>query len=98
MQKDRRKKKFKASSLLTTSNVLIVVLIVIYVLDCYLPLPRGYTGYTAWDNESSATLNYVLGSCGGLLTNYLGTGTALVNGNAMYRHITQMFLHGGLLH
>ncbi len=84
--------------LLTATNVIIVLLIVLYLLDCYLPLPDGYTGYTAWDNESPAVLNYIMGSCGGLLTNYLGMGGVLENGNTVYRHFTQMFLHGGLLH
>lgn len=93
MEKETRK--FK---LLTATNVLIVLLVVLYLLDCYLPLPDGYTGYTAWDSESPAALNYIMGSCGGLLTNYLGMGGLLENGNAVYRHFTQMFLHGGLLH
>ncbi len=84
--------------LLTVTNVMIVLLVIMYLLDCYLPLPDGYTGYTAWDSESPAALNYALGSCGGLLTNYLGMGGPLENGNAVYRHFTQMFLHGGLLH
>ncbi len=84
--------------LLTSTNVIIVLLIILYLLDCYLPLPDGYTGYTAWDDESPAVLNYIMGSCGGLLTNYLGMGGVLENGNAVYRHLTQMFLHGGLLH
>ncbi len=84
--------------LLTATNIIIVILVIFYLLDCYLPLPDGYTGYTAWDSESPAALNYIMGSCGGLLTNYLGMGGALANGNAVYRHFTQMFLHGGLLH
>ncbi len=93
MEKATRRK-----NLLTATNGLIVLLVLFYLLDCYLPLPAGYTGYTAWDNESSAALNYIMGSCGGLLTNYLGMGGLLENGNAVYRHFTQMFLHGGLLH
>lgn len=84
--------------LLTATNVIILLLVVLYLFDCYLPLPDGYTGYTAWDSESSAALNYIMGSCGGLLTNYMGMGGVLENGNAVYRHFTQMFLHGGLLH
>ena len=87
-------KKFK----LTATKVIIALLVILYLLDCYLPLPEGYTGYTAWDNESPAAINYIFGSCGGLLTNYLGMGGVLENGNAVYRHFTQMFLHGGLLH
>ncbi len=88
----------KLKKLITATNVIIVLLIALYLLDCYLPLPEGYAGYTAWDKESPAALNYVMGSCGGLLTNYLGMGGVLENGNAFYRHFTQMFLHGGLLH
>ncbi len=84
--------------LLTATNVFIVLIIVLYLLDCYLPLPKGYTGYTAWDNENPAVVNYILGSCGGLLKNYLAMGDLLENGNAVYRHFTQMFLHGNLLH
>ncbi len=90
--------KNRKAKLLTATNVVIGLLIILYLLDCYLPLPKGYTGYTAWDNENPAAMNYILGSCGGLLTNYLGMGGILENGNAFYRHFTQMFLHGGLLH
>lgn len=91
-------KKTHKIKLLTATNIVIALLIFLYLLDCYLPLPEGYTGYTAWDNESSAVFNYIFGSCGGLLSNYLGMGGILENGNAFYRHFTQMFLHGGLLH
>ncbi len=83
---------------LNATNVIIAILIILYLLDCYIPLPQGYTGYTAWDNESPPALNYIFGSCGGLLTNYLGMGGVLENGNAVYRHFTQMFMHGGLMH
>ncbi len=93
MEKSNRKIK-----LFTATNVIIALLVVLYLLDCYIPLPDGYTGYTAWDSESPSVLNYILGSCGGLLTNYMGMGGVLENGNAVYRHFTQMFLHGGLLH
>ena len=77
---------------------MIGVLIILYLLDCYLPLPSGYSGYTAWDSESPEWLNYLLGSCGGLLSNSLAMGGTLANGAAVYRHFTQIFLHGGLLH
>lgn len=89
------KRKFDLKKHLTATNILIVVLVIFYLLDCYLPLPKGYTGHTNWDNESSAALNYLMGNCGGLLTNYLGMGSV---GSQFYRHLTQMFLHGGLLH
>ena len=93
------KEKFSFKKLVTFSNVLIIVLIILYLLDCYLPLPEGYTGYTAWYSEGPPALNYVLGNCGGLLTNYLGMGATLnPSGTQIYRHFTQMFLHGGLLH
>lgn len=92
------KKKFDFKKLLTATNILILVLVIIYLFDCYLPLPDGYTGYTAWDDELPSAVNYILGYCGGLITNSLGMGGTLANGNAVYRHFTQMFLHGGLLH
>lgn len=84
--------------LITATNVLILILVVMYLLDCYLPLPKGYTGYTAWEDELPPVLNYILGFCGGLFTNSMAMGGTLANGNAVYRHFTQMFLHGGLLH
>lgn len=89
---------FKKHKLINATYILIIILVVIYLLDCYLPLPKGYNGYNAWYSDNPAFLNYILGNCGGLLTNYLGMGSLLENGNAIYRHFTQMFLHGGLLH
>lgn len=83
---------------LTATNILILILTIFYLLDTYLPLPQGYTGYTSWDSESPAVLNYIMGSCGGLLSNALAMGGNLTNGDAVYRHFTQMFLHGGILH
>lgn len=91
--------KFGFRKLLTASNILIVIFVIFYLLDCYLPLPDGWTGYTNWDDEGSAAVNYLLGNCGGLLTHYLGMGKGLgPDGLTFYRHFTQMFLHGGLLH
>ena len=90
---NRRFKKY-----LTATNCLIVALIVFYLLDCYLPLPQGYEGYTAWNNDAPPALNYIFGFCGGLLTNHMAMGQTLAGGTAVYRHITQMLLHGGLLH
>ena len=95
---ETKEKKFEFKQLITATNILIGVLIILYILDCYLPLPSGYSGYTAWDSESPAWLNYLMGSCGGLLSNSMAMGGALANGAAVYRHFTQMFLHGGLLH
>lgn len=93
------KKKFNFKKLLTASNVLIAIFVVLYLLDCYLPLPSGWTGHTNWEGKGPSALDYVMGSCGGLLTHYLGMGHGLgANGSAFYRHFTQMFLHGGLLH
>lgn len=92
-------KKFNFKKLITFTNVLAIVLIILYLLDCYLPLPQGYTGYTNWDNDSSPALNYIFGSCGGLLSNYLAMGKPVdPSGTQIYRHFTQMFLHGGILH
>ena len=84
---------------LTVTNVFIVVLIVIYFLDRFLPFPSGYDGYMAWDDESSPLFNYIFGSCGGLLTNYMAIGSTLVpNGLGVYRRLTSVFLHGHILH
>ncbi|MDE7396053.1 MAG: rhomboid family intramembrane serine protease, partial [Clostridiales bacterium] len=90
------KKKFEFKKLITATNILMVVLVILYLLDCYLPLPKGYTGYTHWDGNSSAAVNYIFGSCGGLLSNYMAMGGGL--GTQVYRHLTQNLLHGGLLH
>ena len=91
-------KKFEIKKYINTTNVLIAIIVLLYLLDCYLPLPNGYDGYTNWYNDSSPAMNYIFGSCGGLLSNYLAMGGNLTNGNAIYRHFTQMLLHGGLLH
>ncbi len=92
------KSKIGVKKLVTATNILILILVVLYLLDCYLPLPEGYTGYTAWDDELPPVINYIMGFCGGLLTNSMAMGGVLANGHAVYRHFTQMFLHGGLLH
>ncbi len=93
------KKKFQIKNLLTATNILMMVFVLLYLLDCYLPFPDGYTGYTAWYSEAPPAFNYIFGNCGGLLTNYLAMGKTLTpHTNAVYRHITMMFLHGGLLH
>lgn len=89
------KKKIVFKSLITTSNILIIIFVIFYLLDCYLPLPKDWNGYKNWDTESPKIVNYILGNCGGLLTHYLGMGKV---GNDPYRHLTQMFLHSGLLH
>ncbi len=92
-------KKFDFKKHVTVTNILIVILILIYILDRFLPFPSGYDGYNAWDDESSPVFNYILGSCGGLLTNYMAVGSTLVpNGLALYRRLTNMFLHGHILH
>lgn len=92
-------KKFYIKKFFTATNILIATLVIFYILDCYLPLPAGWTGYTNWDSESPAAVNYILGNCGGLLTHYLGMGQGLgSNGLAFYRRFTQAFLHGGLFH
>ncbi len=89
---------FQVKRLLTATNILMIILVLFYILDCYLPLPDGYTGYTAWDGSRSPAFNYIFGNCGGLLTNYLAMGNTLVPyTNAVYRHLTTMLLHGGIL-
>lgn len=97
-EKEITKPKKGIKKLITATNILMLILVVLYLLDCYLPLPDGYTGYTAWDDELPPALNYVMGFCGGLLTNSMAMGGTLANGDAVYRHFTQMFIHGGLLH
>lgn len=91
------KDKFQFKNLLTATNVLIASFVVFYLLDCYLPLPKGWSGYTNYVGEGGGPeiADYIFGNCGGLLTHYLGMGAV---GNGVYRHFTQMFLHGGLLH
>lgn len=92
-------KKFNFKKFLTATNILMCVLVLFYVLDCYIPLTADYAGYTNWDAESSPAFNYIFGSCGGLLTNYLAKGSVLTpEGGQIYRNFTQTFLHGGILH
>ncbi len=92
-------KKFNFKKLLTATNIFIVILVIFYLLDCYLPLPEGYNGYTHWNYEGSPALNYFFGSCGGLLSNYMAMGKIVdPGGTQIYRHFTVMLLHGGLLH
>ena len=50
------KKKVDFKKLITFTNVLSIILIIMYLLDCYLPLPEGYTGYTSWISDSSSVL------------------------------------------
>lgn len=92
------KKKFEIKKLFTATNILIVILLIIYLLDRFLPFPEGYTGYNAWIEDVPPAFNYIFGSCGGLLTNYMARGEILENGTAIYRSITLMFLHGHILH
>lgn len=92
-------KKFEFKKLLTVTNLLIVVLIIVYFLDRFLPFPEGYTGYDAWFDDMPPAFNYIFGSCGGLLTNYMALGPTLSPyGESAYRHLTCMFLHGHILH
>ncbi len=92
------KKKFEIKSLFTATNILIVILIVFYFLDRFLPFPEGYSGYNAWADDLPPAFNYIFGTCGGLLTNYMARGEILQNGTAIYRSFTLMFLHGHILH
>lgn len=92
------KKSFNLKKYVTATNVLILVLILFYLLDRYLPFPEGYTGYNAWFEDESPVFNYIFGSCGGLLSNYMARGEFLENGYAIYRNFTCTFLHGHILH
>ena len=76
------KKKFEIKKLFTATNILIVILLIIYLLDRFLPFPEGYTGYNAWIEDAPPAFNYIFGSCGGLLTNYMARGEILENGKA----------------
>lgn len=83
---------------LTVTNIILLILTVFYFLDHYLPFPKDYSGFT-WANDKLNSTDYLLGFCGGLLTNYMGTGQVLDSaGTEIYRYATQMFLHGHLLH
>mgnify|MGYP001027423996 FL=1 len=90
--------KFDWKKLVTAPNIMIVILVVLYLFDCYLPLPDGYTGYNGWVDDLSPTANYILGYCGGLLKTYMARVPGVPGGQAVYRHLTMMFMHGGLLH
>lgn len=91
-------KKFDYKKHLTATNVLLVILTVFYLLDRYLPFPENYTGFT-WASGELNAFHYMFGFCGGLLTNYLGTGRILdPTGTEVYRYVTHMFLHGHLPH
>ncbi len=91
-------KKIHYKKYLTSTNILLLILTVIYFLDHYLPFPKDYSGFT-WASDDINAADYMLGICGGLLTNYMGTGKVLdPAGTEVYRYVTQMFLHGHLLH
>ena len=96
MMNRSEKKKFNFKKLITATNILMILLVIFYLLDCYLPLPKGYTGYTHWNSENPSAVNYIFGSCGGLLSNYMALGGA--GRTEVYRHFTMTFLHGGVLH
>lgn len=80
---------------LTATNIFMLVIIIFYLLDRYLPFPEGYNGFKT-ENEEVTTFDYIFGFCGGLLTNYMGFGGVV--GSQLYRRITNMLLHGHLLH
>ena len=84
---------------LTATNIIIIILIVIYFLDRFIPFPEGYEGYDAWEENNYPVLNYIFGFCGGVLTNFMGFGRILTpDGEAFYRRLTCVFLHGHILH
>ncbi len=97
MEKILREKK-SLKSYLTATNFMIIILIIFYLLDKYLPFPNGYTGFNAWDDSLSPAVNYLMGNCGGLLINYMGAGSCLANGTAVYRQLTSMFMHSFIFH
>ena len=90
--------KFDFKQLITAPNIMIAVLVALYLLDCYIPLPDGYTGYNAWIDDAPPVANYIFGNCGGLLKNYLAIVPDIPGGKAVYRRLTLMFMHRGLLH
>ncbi|MCI8556076.1 MAG: rhomboid family intramembrane serine protease [Clostridia bacterium] len=91
-------KKFDYKKFLTVTNILMLIIVLFYIFDRYLPLPKNYTGFT-WASKDITAVDYLLGNCGGLLTNYLGVGKVLnYNSSQVYRYVTQMFLHGHLFH
>lgn len=93
------KKKFDFKKLLTATNFLFILLILFYLFDKFLPLPQGYTGFTAWDADEDPVFNYIFGNCGGLLTNYMALSPALSPyGAGIYRRLTTNLLHGNILH
>lgn len=93
------KHKFNVKNLLTVTNLMMIILLVLYLLDRFLPFPEGYTGYDAWLDDTPPAFNYIFGSCGGLLTNYMAMNVgAAVNGTAFYRNFTCILLHGHVLH
>ena len=91
------KNKFNLKKHITATNIFMAILILVYILDCYLPFPDGYSGYNYWDENNSPAFNYIMGSCGGLLKNYMAMG-AFLQPQGIYRNFTCMFLHGFLLH
>ena len=86
------KKKFEIKKLFTATNILIVILLIIYLLDRFLPFPEGYTGYNAWIEDAPPAFNYIFGSCGGLLTNYMARVETLDNCTAVYRSLIFMWI------
>lgn len=91
-------KKFDYKKFLTVTNILMLIIVLFYIFDHYLPLPKNYTGFT-WASKDITAVDYLLGNCGGLLTNYLGVGKVLnYNSSQVYRYVIQMFLHVRLFH
>ncbi len=90
-------KKANYKKYLTVTNLLLLILTVFYLLDHYLPFPKNYSGFY-WANDDKGAIGYIFGYCGGLLTNFLGTGKVLdPNGTEIYRYATHMLLHRHLL-
>lgn len=85
----------------TATNFLIFLIILFYLMDRYLiPIPESYSGITNRVEDMPESLAYILGFCGGRLTDLLALcGPELrAGGGAFYRHITVVFTHASLLH
>lgn len=85
----------------TATNILIFLIVLAYLADRYLiPIPASYAGITNRVEDMPEGLAYLLGFCGGRLTDLLALcGPGLrADGGAFYRHVTVVFTHASLPH
>lgn len=85
----------------TATNLLIFLIVLAYLLDRYVvPLPADYAGIVNRAEDMPRALAYILGFCGGRLTDLLALcGEGLrPGGGAFYRRFTVVFTHASLLH